>query len=74
MTSAASRDDIYLYLAFVDLTKTVDLVIREGFFDFLKIIECFPKFLSMIISFHEKMKETVQFDVRALNPSSLKTA
>ena len=57
-----------LYLAFVDLTKAFDLVSRGGLFALLKTIGCSPKLLSIIVSFQENMKGTIQFD-----GSSLKT-
>ena len=61
-----------LYLAFVDLTKAFDLVSREGLFALLKIIGCPPRLLSMIVSFHENMKGTVQFDGSCSEPFPIK--
>ena len=51
-----------LYLAFIDLTKAFDLVSRDGLFKMLPLIGCPPKLLSIIHSFHEDMRSTVQFD------------
>ena len=51
-----------LFLAFIDLTKAFDMVSRNGFFKILKKIGCPPKLLSLIQSFHDDMKGTVQFD------------
>ena len=51
-----------LYLAFIDLTKAFDLVSRDGLFALLQRIGCPPKLLSMIVSFHQDMRGTVQFD------------
>ena len=51
-----------IYLAFEDLTKAFDLVSRGGLFALLKTIGCPPKLLSMIVSFHENLKVTFQFD------------
>ena len=51
-----------LYVAFVDLTKAFDTVSREGLYLALAKIGCPPKLLSLVISFHENMKGTVQFD------------
>ena len=53
-----------LYVAFIDLTKAFDLVSREGLFQILPKIGCPPKLLSIIESFHNNMKGTVQFDGR----------
>ena len=50
-----------LYIAFIDLTKTFDLVSRDGLFQILPKIGCSPKLQSMIESFHTNMKGTVQF-------------
>ncbi|XP_063600740.1 uncharacterized protein LOC134776919 [Penaeus indicus] len=51
-----------LYLAFIDLTKAFDLVSRDGLFALLQRIGCPPKLLSQIVSFHQDMSGTVQFD------------
>ena len=51
-----------LYLAFVDLTKAFDPVSFPGLFTLLLRIGCPPKFLKLIISFHEGMTGTVQYD------------
>ena len=51
-----------LYLAFIDLTKAFDLVSRDGLFTVLAKIGCPEKLLSIIRSFHEDMKGTVQYD------------
>jgi len=51
-----------LYLAFIDLTKAFDLVSRDGLFRMLPFIGCPPKLLSIVKSFHDGMRSTVQFD------------
>ena len=51
-----------LFLAFIDLTKAFDLVSRDGLFKILEKIGCPPKLLSLVRSYHEDMKGTVQFD------------
>ena len=51
-----------LYLAFIDLTKALDLVSRDGLFRMLPLIGCPPKLLSIVKSFHDGMRSTVQFD------------
>jgi len=60
-----------LYLAFIDLTKAFDLVSRKGLFKLLEKIGCPPKLLSVIVSFHEDMKGTVQFDGSSSVPFSI---
>ena len=50
-----------LYIAFIDLTKVFYLVSREGLFSLLVKIGCLPKLHSMIRSFHDSMKATVQY-------------
>lgn len=49
-----------LYVAFIDLTKAFDLVSRDGLFKILPLIGCPPKLLSIIRSFHDGMRSTVQ--------------
>ena len=61
-----------LYLAFIDLTKAFDLVSREGLFALLQRIGCPPKLLSMIVSFHQDMRGTVQFDGSCSEPFPIK--
>ena len=51
-----------LYMAFIDLTKTFDLVSRDGLFKLLPKIGCPTRLLSMIRSFHEGMQGIVQYD------------
>ena len=51
-----------LYLAFIDLTKALDLVSRDGLFRMLPLIGCPPKLLSIVKSFHDGMRSTAQFD------------
>ncbi len=51
-----------LYLAFIDLAKTFDLVSRDGLFKILPMIGCPPKLHSIIHSIHDGMKSIVQFD------------
>ncbi|KAF6028806.1 hypothetical protein EB796_012885 [Bugula neritina] len=51
-----------LYVTFIDLTKTFDLVSREGLFKILPKISCPSKLQNMIESLHNNMKETVQYD------------
>ena len=51
-----------LYIAFIGLTKALDLVSRAGLFTLLQRIGCPPKLLRMITSFHEDMKGAVQYN------------
>ena len=52
-----------LFIAFIDLTKASDLVSRRGLFNLLEKIGCPPKLLSVISSFHNNVKGTVNYDV-----------
>ena len=61
-----------LYLAFIDLTKAFDLVSRDGLFSLLQRIGCPPRLLSLIVSFHEDMNGTVQFDGSSSEPFPIK--
>ena len=47
-----------LFLPFVDLTKPFDLVSRSRLFKILQKIDCPPKLLAIITSFHQDMQST----------------
>ena len=57
-----------LFIAFIDLTKAFDLVSRRGLFNLLEKIGCPPKLLSVISSFHNNMKGTVNYDGATSQP------
>ena len=57
-----------LFIAFIDLTKAFDLVSRRGLFNLLEKIGCPPKLLSVISSFHNNMKGTVNYDGATSEP------
>ena len=57
-----------LFIAFIDLTKAFDLVSRRGLFNLLENIGCPPKLLSVISSFHNNMKGTVNYDGATSEP------
>ena len=57
-----------LYLAFIDLTKTFDLVSRIGLFKLLEKIGCPPILLGIIASFHVNMHGFVSFDGKISEP------
>ncbi|XP_076043618.1 uncharacterized protein LOC143026733 [Oratosquilla oratoria] len=50
-----------LYVTFIELTMTFDLVSRDGFFKALRKIGCPPKLHSLILSFHTNMKGTFTY-------------
>ena len=56
------EQNVPLHIAFVDLTKAFDTVSRSGLYMVLEKIGCPPTLLQLIISFHNDMKATVQFD------------
>ena len=62
-----------LYLAFIDLTKAFDLVSRTGLFNLLHRIGCPPTLLKLIISFHENMSATVQYEGSSSEPFPIKS-
>ena len=62
------REQMPLFVAFIDLTKAFDLVSREGLFQILPKIGCPPKLHSLIQSFHNNMKGTVQFNGSSSEP------
>ena len=51
-----------LYVAFIDLTKALDLVSRKGNFRLLEKIGCPHKLRSMGVYFRENLKGTVVYD------------
>ena len=51
-----------LYITFIDLMKAFNLVSRRGLFKLLEKIGCPPKLLRLVISFHNGMRGTVQFN------------
>lgn len=51
-----------LYLAFIDLTKAIDLISRSRPFKLLQKIGCPPRLLGMTTSFHEDMSSRVFFN------------
>lgn len=55
-------------MAFIDLTKAFDLVSRTGLFKHLEKIGCPPKLLRLVISFHDGMQGTVQYDGSSSSP------
>ncbi|XP_067881216.1 uncharacterized protein [Heterodontus francisci] len=57
-----------LYVAFIDLTKAFDLVSRRGLFRLLGKIGSPPKLLSIITSFHDNMKDTIQHSGASSDP------
>lgn len=62
-----------LFLAFIDLTKAFDLVSRKGLFTLLQRIGCPPKLLRMIVSFHEDMQGTVNYDGSSSDPFPIRS-
>lgn len=62
-----------LYMAFIDLTKTFDLVSRKGLFTLYQKIACPPMFLGLIISSHEDMQRTVWYDFQTRDPFPIKS-
>ena len=61
-----------IYLAFVNLSKAFDTVSREGLYVALAKIGCPPKLLSLVKSFHQNMKGTVQFDGNVSEPFDIR--
>ena len=60
-----------LFLAFVDFTKTFDLVSRSGLFKIFQKIGCLSKLLGIITSFHQDMQSMVCFDGATSNAFSV---
>ena len=62
-----------LYIAFVDLKKAFDLVSREGLFNILLKIGCPPRLHSMVRSFHDDMRATIQYEGSMSEPLDIKS-
>ncbi|KAL6458375.1 hypothetical protein MHYP_G00336050 [Metynnis hypsauchen] len=62
-----------LYVTFIDLTKAFDLVSRDGLFNILLKIKCPRKLYSMIRSFHDGMKATIQHEGSMSEPFDVKS-
>ena len=63
-----------LYVAFIDLTKALDLVSRDGIFKILSKLGCPPKLRSLVESFHSNMKGTVHFNGRSSAPFDIRSS
>ena len=61
-----------LYLAFVDLSKAFDTINREGLYLALSKIGCPPKLLSLVRSFRQNIKGTVQFEGNLSEPFDIR--
>ena len=55
------KQNVSLYIAFIDLTKTFDQVSREGLFAVLLKIGCPLNLFNIVKSFHTNWKATVQY-------------
>ena len=67
------EQNVPVHIAFVDLTKAFDTVSRSGLYMVLRKIGCPPTLLQLIISFHDGMKATVQFDGNTSDPFNIKS-
>ena len=61
-----------LCVAFIDLTKTFDLIGRDGLFKVLQRIGCPPKLQNLVESFHSNMKGTVHFNGGSSEPFDIR--
>lgn len=56
------KQNVGLYTTFVDLTKTIDTVCREGLWRIMAKLDCPAKFIAMVQQFHDGMNARVQDD------------
>lgn len=61
------------YITFIDLTKTFDLVNRDGLFNILLKIRCPPRLHSLIRSFHDDTTATIQYEDTISEPFVFKS-
>ena len=62
-----------LHIAFIDLTKAFDLVSLDGLFNILLKIGCPLNLHSMVRSFHDDMKATIQYKRSMSEPFNIKS-
>ena len=51
--------NVDLYMTFVDLTKAFDTVSRDGFWKIMAKFGCPPRFIAMVLKFHDGMQARV---------------
>ena len=61
------------YIAFINLTKAFDLISRDGLFKILLKFGCPRNLHSMIRSFHDDMKATIQYKGSISEPFNIKS-
>ena len=66
---SAVKQQIPLYISFIDPTKAFDLVSRQGLFQLLKKIGCHPQLHSIIVFLHEDMQGVVSLIRKPLSLS-----
>ena len=62
------KQNMNLYMTFVDLTKTFDTVRREGLWKIMANFGCPIKFIAMMRQFHDDMLARVQNDGEFSDP------
>ena len=67
------KQQMPLYIAFIDLTKAFDLVSSRGLFQILKKIGYPPQLLRITASFHGDMQGTVSYDGASSEPFKILT-
>jgi len=68
-----NKQNMPLYIAFIDLTKAFDLVSRQGLFAILLKIGCPPNLFNIAKSFHTNTRATIQFDGSVSNSFQIKS-
>ena len=63
-----ARQNVDLYMTFVDLTKSVDTVSHEGLWKIMAKFGCPTKFIAMVRQFHDGMFARVQNDGEFSDP------
>ena len=56
------EQNVDLYVTFVDLTKDFDTVSRDGLWKIVAKFVCPPRFIAMVLQFHDGMQARVQND------------
>jgi hypothetical protein len=63
-----------LYLTFIDVTKAFNMGTRTGLYTLLPRIGCPPNLLKMIMSFHDAMMGTLQYDGSSADSFPIKSS
>ena len=68
-----NEQNVYLDIAFIDLTRAFYPVSREGLFAILLNIECPLNIFNVVKPFHTNTRATIQYDVSVCDSFEIKS-